>query len=172
MEAVFKPGVTAARLRIDLKWVILGVCVAVVAYLAVIPLGFLLWQSFFTPQTAAKPAELTLGNYAAAYTSVQTAKLFLNSLAFAVGTSGFSLVVGTALAWMNERTNTPFKRLFFGLALVPLIIPGIMIMAIAMIMIITSTITNTAMDIIMIMAIITITMMTIELPREVGGSCT
>jgi iron(III) transport system permease protein len=109
-----------------LKWVILGLCVAAVAYLAVVPLGFLLWQSFFTPQTAAKPAEFTLGNYAAAYSSLQTAKLFLNSVLFATGTATFSLVIGTALAWMNERTNTPFKRLFFGLALVPLIIPGIL----------------------------------------------
>jgi iron(III) transport system permease protein len=120
------PGRTAARFRPDLKWVILGLCVAAVAYLAVVPLGFLLWQSFFTPHTAAKPAEFTLGNYATAYSSLQTAKLFLNSVLFAAGTATFSLVVGTALAWMNERTNTPFKRLFFGLALVPLIIPGIL----------------------------------------------
>jgi iron(III) transport system permease protein len=116
----------AARFRVDLKWVVLGLCVAIVAYLALIPLGFLLWQSFFTPHTAAKPAVFTLGNYAAAYTSVETAKLFLNSVVFAAGTAAFSLVVGTALAWMNERTNTPFKRLFFSLALVPLIIPGIL----------------------------------------------
>ena len=27
---------------------------------------------------------------------------------------------------MNERTNTPFKRLFFALSIVPLIIPGIL----------------------------------------------
>ena len=117
---------SSPRFRVDLKWVILGICVAVVAYLAVIPLGFLLWQSFFTPHTAAKPAEFTFGNYTAAYTSVQTAKLFLNSLWFAVGTAAFALITGTALAWMNERTNTPFKRLFFALALVPLIIPGIL----------------------------------------------
>jgi len=115
-----------ARFRIDLKWVVLGACVVLVAYLALVPLGFLLWQSFFTPHTAAKPAEFTFGNYAAAYSSVQTAKLFVNSLLFAAGTAAFSLIVGTALAWMNERTNTPFKRLFFGLALVPLIIPGIL----------------------------------------------
>ncbi len=130
MEAVADrpggPGRTAARFRPDLKWVILGLCVAAVAYLAVVPLGFLLWQSFFTPHTAAKPAEFTLGNYAAAYSSLETAKLFLNSVLFATGTAAFSLVIGTALAWMNERTNTPFKRLFFGLALVPLIIPGIL----------------------------------------------
>jgi len=116
----------AARFRIDLKWVILGTCVAVVAYLAVIPLGFLLWQSFFTPHMAAKPAQFTFQNYAAAYSSLETARLFLNSVVFAAGTAAFSLVVGTALAWMNERTNTPFKRLFFSLALVPLIIPGIL----------------------------------------------
>jgi iron(III) transport system permease protein len=121
-----RPGTAAPRLRLDLKWVILGLCVAIVAYLALIPLGFLLWQSFFTPHTAAKPAVFTFGNYAAAYTSVETAKLFFNSVVFATGTAAFSLVVGTALAWMNERTNTPFKRLFFSLALVPLIIPGIL----------------------------------------------
>jgi iron(III) transport system permease protein len=114
------------RSRVDLKWMVLGICVAAVAYLAVIPLGFLLWQSFYTPHTAAKPAEFTLQNYAAAYTSLQTARLFFNSIVFAAGTAAFSLVVGTALAWLNERTNTPFKRLFFGLALVPLIIPGIL----------------------------------------------
>lgn len=129
MEAVIKPGggaEPAARLRIDAKWIVLGVCVAAVAYLALVPLGFLLWQSFFTPYTAARPAEFTLGNYGEAYTNLRTARLFLNSLLFATGTAAFSLTLGTVLAWMNERTNTPFKRLFFGLALVPLIIPGIL----------------------------------------------
>jgi iron(III) transport system permease protein len=127
VEAVAgRPGAAATRLRLDLKWVILSLCVAIVAYLALIPLGFLLWQSFFTPHTAAKPAVFTLGNYAAAYSSLETAKLFVNSVVFAAGTAAFSLIVGTALAWMNERTNTPFKRLFFSLALVPLIIPGIL----------------------------------------------
>jgi iron(III) transport system permease protein len=124
MEAV--AGRAPDRFRFDAKWLVLGACVLAVAYLALIPLGFLLWQSFFTPHTAAKPAEFTLDNYASAYTSLQTAKLFINSLVFAAGTAAFSLIVGTVLAWMNERTNTPFKRLFFGLALVPLIIPGIL----------------------------------------------
>ena len=111
---------------LDFKWVVLGVCIAAVAYLALIPLVFLLWQSFFTPETAARPAEFTLGNYVKAYSSLETARLLANSVLFSVGTALFSLFVGTALAWMNERTNTPFKRLFFGLALVPLIIPGIL----------------------------------------------
>src|SRR6185295_7610456 len=112
--------------RLDFKWVIIGACVALTLYLGVVPLGFLLWQSFFTPQTAAKAAEFTLGNYKEAYGSPETARLFWNSIEFALGTSCLSFVIGTALAWMNERTNTPFKNLFFALSIIPLIIPGIL----------------------------------------------
>jgi iron(III) transport system permease protein len=112
--------------HLDLKWLIIGVCVVAIAYLALIPLGFLIWQSFFTPQTATQAAEFTLGNYITAYTSPETVNLFSNSVQFATGTALLAFVIGTGLAWMNERTNTPFKSLFFALALIPLIIPGIL----------------------------------------------
>ena len=121
-----------ARQRLDLqallswKTLVIAVCVAFTVYIAVVPLGFLLWQSFFTPQTATKAAEFTLGNYITAYTSSDTARLFWTSVQFAVGTAAFSFVVGTSLAWMNERTNTPFKSLFFAMSLIPLVIPGIL----------------------------------------------
>jgi len=112
--------------RLDFKWIIIGICVVGVAYLALMPLGFLLWQSFYTPQTASQAAEFTLANYTEAYSSVETIRLLGNSIYFAVGTAAFSFVVGTGLAWMNERTNTPFKSLFFALSIIPLIIPGIL----------------------------------------------
>ena len=112
--------------RLDLKWAVIGVSVAIVAYLALMPLAFLLWQSFFTPQTASKAAEFTLGNYVSAYSSLETLRRFFNSIQFAAGTSLFAFCVGTLLAWMNERTNTPFKALFFALSIIPLIIPGIL----------------------------------------------
>ena len=110
----------------DWKWIVIGVCVAFTVYIAVIPLGFLLWQSFRTPQTAATDAVFTVGNYAVAYGSSDTWQLFLTSIRFASGTALFAFVLGTALAWMNERTNTPFKSVFFALAVIPLIIPGIL----------------------------------------------
>ncbi len=113
-------------LKFDFKWLVIGVCVLAVAYLALMPLGFLLWQSFFTPQTATKAAEFTYGNYLAAYTSSETLKLFFTSVGYAAGTSIFSFTVGTLLAWMNERTNTPLKPLFFALSIIPLIIPGVL----------------------------------------------
>ena len=117
---------TPSGWRLDSKWVLIGVPVALVAWLALVPLVFLLWQSFLTPQTAARPAEFTLENYRTAYFSAETFRLFLNSVQYAAGTSAFALCLGTTLAWMNERTNTPFKRLFFALSIIPLVIPGIL----------------------------------------------
>jgi iron(III) transport system permease protein len=118
--------VAAARPRFDAKWLIIGGCVLLALYLGVVPLGFLLWQSFFTPQSAAKAAQFTFGNYSQAYGSAETWVLFWNSLQFAAGTAALSFLIGTLLAWMNERTNTPFKALFFALSVIPLIIPGIL----------------------------------------------
>src|SRR3954464_8009115 len=112
--------------RLDLKWLIIGVCVALTLYLGVVPLAFLFWQSFFTPQSAAKAAEFTFGNYREAYASEETWLLFWNSIKFAAGASLLAFALGPLLAWMNERTNTPFKALFFALSVIPLIIPGIL----------------------------------------------
>ena len=108
------------------KSVIIGLCVAFTLYIAVIPLVFLVWQSFFTPQTASRAAEFTFGNYVKAYGSSDTVRLFWNSVKFATGTALFAFAIGATLAWMNERTNTPFKSLFFALSLIPLVIPGIL----------------------------------------------
>jgi iron(III) transport system permease protein len=116
----------AVKPTFDWKWVVIGVCVAFTVYIGVIPLGFLLWQSFRTPQTAATEAVFTLGNYTEAYGSSNTFVLLVNSMQFALGTSLLAFVLGTVLAWMNERTNTPFKSVFFALSMIPLVIPGIL----------------------------------------------
>jgi len=110
----------------DWKWIVIGACVAFTVYIAVIPLGFLLWQSFRTPQTAAVDSAFTITNYATAYGSSDTVRLFWTSMQFASGTALLAFLLGTTLAWMNERTNTPFKSVFFALSVIPLIIPGIL----------------------------------------------
>src|SRR4029077_3484655 len=125
-DAVGRVALPAATPGFDSKWVLIGVPVALVVWLALVPLVFLLWQSFLTPQSGAVPAQFTLENFRSAYLSGENVRLFLNSLQFAVGAAVLSLVVGTSLAWMNERTNTPFKTLFFALAIIPLVIPGIL----------------------------------------------
>ena len=115
-----------AAVKTDPQWFIMGGVVSIVSWLALVPLVFLVWQSFRTPDTVRKPAVWTLQNYWQAYSSPETLVLFLNSVQFAAGTAILALVIGTALAWMTERTNTPLKPLFYALSIIPLIIPGIL----------------------------------------------
>jgi iron(III) transport system permease protein len=119
----------ASSMRLPLpeaRWLVIGAAVALAAWLALAPLGFLLWQSLFTPETATAPGEFTFDNYRTAYWSAETLRLLGNSAAFAAGSASLAFVVGTFFAWINERTDTPFKSAFFALSLVPLIIPAIL----------------------------------------------
>src|SRR5258705_1013203 len=124
MRAAGYPAMNAAgpfalRRSFDWKWVVIGLCVVFTIYIAVVPLAFLLWQSFFTPQTAAKAAEFTLGNYTSAYGSRETLRLFCNSGQFAVGPSLFAFVLGTALARINQRNKSPLQRPVLALPITP-----------------------------------------------------
>ena len=119
-------ALTRSRARFDPKWLVMGVAVLIIGWLALVPLGFLLWQSFMTPISANEPAKLTLENYRNVFANTETFRLLMNSLVFATGASALSLALGTALAWMNERTDTPLKSLVYALSVVPLVIPGIL----------------------------------------------
>ena len=110
----------------DARWLVIGGCLLVVAVLALVPFCFMIWQSFLTPDTVNNPARFTWSNYTTAYTNPETVTTLWNSLKFAFGGSLLAFVIGTALAWMNERTNTPMRRLFYALSIVPLIIPSIL----------------------------------------------
>lgn len=123
-DSVNAPGGLLRRL--DTKWLIIGGTILVVAWLTLIPLGFLLWQSVHTTASLQEPAVFTLENYATAFESAESLVLMGNSLQFAFFTAAFALAVGTFFAWVNERTNTPFKSLFFAMSIIPLIIPGIL----------------------------------------------
>lgn len=103
------------------RWVI-GGAITVLAYLAVVPLLFLLVQTF----RSAKTGEWTLANYPHVFGDPLTFSLLGNSVIFATGTCLLAFGVGTLFAWLTERTNIPGKVLIFGLTLVPMIIPGIL----------------------------------------------
>jgi iron(III) transport system permease protein len=126
MTSQSTPLSPSALPRIDAKWILIAGSVALAAWLSLVPVAFLLWQSFLTPETAAAPARFTFENYGIAYNSAETVRLFGNSIAFGVGSSSVAFISGTFFAWVNERTNTPFKSLFFALSLIPLVIPAIL----------------------------------------------
>ena len=111
---------------LEWSWLVIAIACVLVAWLALVPLGFMVWQSVLSTQTATSAAHFTFANFRTAYGSADTARLFANSLEFALGSAALAFSFGALLAWINERTDTPFKSLFFALALVPLIIPGIL----------------------------------------------
>ncbi|QWZ10155.1 iron ABC transporter permease [Nocardioides panacis] len=116
------PAASRRRFIPTPKVLILGVVAVVVAYLAIVPLWFLIQGTFLDSTTNA----FTLGGFERAYTDDNALEMMRNSIWFAVGSAVLSLVVGTGLAFLNVRTDVPFKGLFFAASIIPLVIPGIL----------------------------------------------
>ncbi|MCW1097445.1 MULTISPECIES: ABC transporter permease [Streptomyces] len=120
-----RPG-PLARLRgrrFSTQTLLVGAAVLVVGYLAVVPLGYLVHDTFLD----ADGTGVSLDAFARAYGgNSQSGDMLLNSLWFALGSAALALVLGSTLAYIQVRTDTPFKSLFFAASLVPLIVPGIL----------------------------------------------
>lgn len=113
-----------------LRWLswrtaILAGLALVVVYLTLVPLVMILYGTV-TDGPPGTNAAFTLRNYAKAYGSVELLYSAVNSINFAIIAGFVSFVLGGFLAWVTERTNTPFKALIYGLVLVPFIVPGIL----------------------------------------------
>lgn len=102
------------------KLLVLAVVATIIAYLVIVPMYYLIWGTFFDD------AGFSVGGFARAYGNNQVYSLVGNSLWFACGAAALSLVLGTGLAYLNVRTDVPFKALFFAASIIPLVIPGIL----------------------------------------------
>jgi iron(III) transport system permease protein len=112
--------------RLNAQALILIGAILFVLYLAGVPLIMLLYGSIRSAPIGEPGATYTIQNYIKAYFDKEFYLLFLNSLYYAIGTCAVTFLIGTFLAWVSERTNTPFKKLFVVMALIPFIIPGIL----------------------------------------------
>ena len=99
---------------------------AILAFLSLYPSAFLFYGSF-TDAPLGVPGHFTLKNYIQAYSDPEAYRLMLTSFIFAVGASGLSVVLALTLAWITIRSNAPFRRLFELTAIVPNIMPPILI---------------------------------------------
>ena len=68
----------------------------------------------------------TLSNFATAFEGERTLEMVANSLWYAVGSTVLAMVTGTALAFVNARTDAPFKGLVVAFAVVPIIMPAVL----------------------------------------------
>jgi len=112
--------------RVNSQSLILAGCILFVLYLAGVPLVMLLYGSIRSAPIGEPGATYTIQNYIKAYFDKEFYLLLLNSVYYALGTCTLTFLIGTFLAWVSERTNTPFKKLFVVMSLIPFIIPGIL----------------------------------------------
>ena len=112
--------------RINSQTLILVGATLFVLYLAGVPLVMLLYGSIRSAPIGEPGATFTIQNYIKAYLDREFWLLLLNSVYYALGTCSLTFLIGTFLAWVSERTNTPLKKLFVVMSLIPFIIPGIL----------------------------------------------
>jgi iron(III) transport system permease protein len=98
----------------------------IIAFLSLYPTFFLFYGSFMDAPLGV-PGRFTLQNYVKAYGDPEAYPLLLNSFIFGLGAAGLSVIFALALAWITIRTNAPFRRLFELTAIVPNILPPILV---------------------------------------------
>jgi iron(III) transport system permease protein len=107
------------------SWVFLLVG-GIIGFLSLYPTFFLFYGSVMDAPLGV-PGHFTLQNYVKAYGDPEAYPLLLNSFIFGLGAAGLSVIFALALAWITIRTNAPFRRLFELTAIIPNILPPILV---------------------------------------------
>jgi iron(III) transport system permease protein len=118
------------RITLDGGSLALALIILILVYQVVIPLLMIIWASL----KIERPGEagffdfsFSLANYVRAFSSGDFWRATWNTLYFALTSTLISFSLGTFLAWLVHRTNTPFARLIGIITLGRIIIPGILI---------------------------------------------
>jgi iron(III) transport system permease protein len=98
---------------------------AILAYLVLPPFFFILHTSLVTDR-GLQAGTFTIQHFVNIIDSLGDVRTLLsNSLIYAVSSQAVALVYGTALAWLAERSDAPFRKLAYVSAYVSFAIPGI-----------------------------------------------
>jgi iron(III) transport system permease protein len=114
----------------DGKTIALLLFSCLLVYLVIVPLAVLVFGSFKAVAPGTQDyftLNLTLENYARAFPSRHLPKATVNTAIFAIGSSTIAFVLGTFLAWVTERTNSPFRSLLYVMAISRVILPGVLV---------------------------------------------
>jgi iron(III) transport system permease protein len=98
---------------------------ALLVYLVVVPLCFLVYGSLVTGAPG-QPGTLSLAKYAEVLAAPRSYRLLAVSCAYAVGASLVAFVIGGTAVWLVQRTDLPGKGLFTFLTLFPLFMPPVL----------------------------------------------
>jgi iron(III) transport system permease protein len=106
------------------RTVLAPVLIVIVGFLTVCPVVMLFLGSFSEGLGAF--GTFTLSKYINSYTDPEFAEIILNTVIFTVGSAVVATALALFLAYLNTRTNIPFKFLFRIISLVPMMVPHIL----------------------------------------------
>jgi multiple sugar transport system permease protein len=118
-----------ARAILGLRLVLLSLG----AIVMIVPFAYMLATSFKPNALALEvppqfiPRDPTLANYRDAWSSNHFGRYFVNSLGVAVATTLLSVLLSSMMAFAFSRLRFPGRRLLFGLLLVGLMVPAMML---------------------------------------------
>lgn len=98
--------------------------IAIVGFLTVCPVVMLLFGSFSEGLGAF--GSFTLEKYIISYTDPAFAGIIINTVIFTIGSAFVATILALFLAYLNTRTNIPFKLLFRIISIIPMMIPHIL----------------------------------------------
>jgi iron(III) transport system permease protein len=101
-----------------------SVLITIVGFLTVCPVIMLLVGSFSAGFGTFD--EFTTAKYVDAYTDPAFLDIIWNTAIFTLGSAALATLLALFLAYMNTRTNIPFKGLFGVISIVPMMIPHIL----------------------------------------------
>lgn len=124
--AAAMPVAGGAGRRLALRWIARipgSLPLAILLLLSVPPMIDVLLTSLQTGQFTPHPT-WTLANYHALWGAFAAGGAILNSLLFALGASCVALLFGFPMALIVERTNTPFRRFGYAIAIILATVPA------------------------------------------------
>lgn len=98
--------------------------IVIVGFLTLCPVLMLLLGSFSEGLTGL--GNFTLDKYVSAYTDPFLLEVTYNTVVFVVGSSVLATLLALVLAYLNTRTDIPFKPVFTVLSIVPMMIPHLL----------------------------------------------
>ncbi|HOO37262.1 MAG TPA: iron ABC transporter permease, partial [Deltaproteobacteria bacterium] len=98
--------------------------IVIVGLLTVCPVVMLIVGSF--SQGLGSFGTFTLEKYIQSYTDPAFAEIILNTVIFTLGSAIVATLLALFLAYLNTRTNIPFKFLFGVISIIPMMIPHIL----------------------------------------------
>ncbi len=104
--------------------VLIPILITIVGFLTVCPIVMLVFGSFSSGLGAF--GQFTLEKYILGYTDPELFGIIINTIIFVLGSSVVATGLALFLAYLNTRTDIPFKFMFRIISIIPMMIPHIL----------------------------------------------